>query len=107
MVIQTRKVYICEHCKKKYFVKGVCAKHELKCNQRPGKDNICWTCQNLNTEVIEIKIGDNTVLETNLYSCLAKSVALKPSMLGDEEALRMPNMSCSDYKRNADKRLKV
>ncbi|MFA7143132.1 MAG: hypothetical protein WC175_04045 [Candidatus Dojkabacteria bacterium] len=61
----------------------------------------------MNTEVIESKIGDNTVLETNLYSCLAKSVALKPSMLGDEEALRMPNRICSDYKRKADKGLKV
>lgn len=107
MVIQTRKVYICEHCKKKYFVKGVCAKHELKCNQRPGKDNICWECEYLHTDVIEYEKDSGIVVENKVYLCLAKEVVLKVSSLGDKEAIRMPNMSCSDYKRKADKRLKV
>lgn len=40
-------VYICQHCKKRYFKKYACEKHEVACYSNPENFRACTGCDHL------------------------------------------------------------
>lgn len=40
-------VYICQHCKKRYFKKHACEKHETLCYSNPENFRACTGCEHL------------------------------------------------------------
>jgi len=57
---QTKKVYSCDHCNRKMFVKGACIKHELVCTKNPINFFACSSCAHL--EEIEKEIYVDTFM---------------------------------------------
>lgn len=51
--LENISVYICDHCKKRYFVKGACERHEKVCYSNPENYRACSAC--IHIEEIEIK----------------------------------------------------
>lgn len=57
MIIQTKKIYKCEHCKKLYQRRHACEKHEKHCWQNPENDRACLNCVHLRKERVTIEEG--------------------------------------------------
>lgn len=49
------KIYICEHCGKKYFSKYFAEKHEVACYQNPANFRECYKCQSFGTSFGEVE----------------------------------------------------
>jgi len=48
MIIETKEVYKCEHCRKLYQIKKACALHEPKCKKNPDNKQKCYDgCKHL------------------------------------------------------------
>ena len=60
MIIETKEVYKCEHCRKMYQRKWLCEKHEAGCKKRPDYLRPCHSCKILNKvkETILAGYGD-------------------------------------------------
>jgi len=54
-------VYYCDYCKKKYFIKSACAKHEKHCTRNLNR--ICGICGNTNISDIIEKIKEEFPFE--------------------------------------------
>jgi len=50
MIIETKEVYKCEHCRKLYQIKTACEKHEFKCLKNPDNFRICHGCDHLEVQ---------------------------------------------------------
>ena len=46
MRIETRKVYVCEHCGRLCKTAGACGNHERNCKKNPSNIVLCFSCKN-------------------------------------------------------------
>lgn len=102
MIIETKEVYKCEHCKKLYQRKDAAAKHETSCNKNPDNFRACHSCVHLikQDQVIYEDAGHGeTKREVNLLYCPVIGTYLYPPKveqkgnafeLGDELNSPMP-----------------
>jgi len=113
MIIKTKKVYYCGHCKKHRLTKPAMEHHEKLCFNNPENKRPCLECcQHLTkkiTSIFEDGYGYDGEREerVNLFYCLAKKTFLytpqnevkKNYFETDEENNPMPK-TCTDYKFN-------
>lgn len=109
-----RKVYTCDHCKKKYFVKSACEKHEEWCYQNPKNFLPCFQgCKYLDEVVVEINIDcENPYSPYNRSSKTLYCNKLKKIMytlsaerrglverynLEGQDQFPMPKVQCEDF----------
>lgn len=76
-------VYTCDHCKKKYFVRSACEKHEDFCDSNPKNLKACMGCIFLEETKVEYSIdtcggyGPDT-RKSNGFRCSQKNQLLYP-----------------------------
>ena len=85
-VKQNVTLYICEHCKKKLFMKHAMVKHEIKCSMNPANFSACAGCNHLEEKPIEYtRFGYNgyveteDVIETHTFHCKKLNKDIYPS----------------------------
>lgn len=52
MRIEERKIFICDHCRKKMFGKGAMSKHEKLCSSNPENWRACSGCVHCEPETV-------------------------------------------------------
>jgi hypothetical protein len=108
MITINKPVYICEFCKKKYFRKHACERHEKYCLKNPVNDFICFKdCKHLELIEMSTQIGwtgeDELMRDLNCYQCNAKDIYLYSSKAEFcnhstiEFSEKMP-LTCDKYK---------
>ncbi len=108
-------VYICDHCKKRYFKKHACENHEPVCYSNPENKSACSDCQFLKqgtTEVYYDMFDGEHSRQCKSFTCekLNKGVyPFKVVRMGIidkhpetfEDQIQMPK-ECEHYKHEAD-----
>ncbi len=103
MTESVRKVFECDHCRKKYMAKAPCLRHETFCSKNPVNHHACFRCVHL---VVE-RNNDNVGYSEKTFTCSKldkqlhsyKAERIKHSCLGSTE--RMP-LDCADLKTEVD-----
>lgn len=90
-----RTVYECDHCKKRYFVKHACVKHEKYCWSNPANHYACFDCKFLvkDREIydagpyhsVSVRTFTCTKLDKQMHSIKAEK--LNHSCLGHTELM--------------------
>jgi hypothetical protein len=65
MIIETKEVYKCEHCRKMYQIKSACEKHELICNKNTSNHRACMSCPHLIKKTVDVHF-DNPMREETI-----------------------------------------
>jgi len=86
MIIETKEIYKCKHCRKLYQRKYACEKHENKCNRNPINASKCLEgCMNLTKLEVEyidqIYINgfiDDITKTKNILYCIEKKEGVCP-----------------------------
>ena len=65
MIEKTKKVYYCEHCKKKSFQKYTMENHEKHCTANPNR--ICGVCGMHGIPIIHIDIELKATLDSDIF----------------------------------------
>ena len=84
MIIETRKIYKCEYCRKLYQRKHHCEYHEKRCYKNPDNDRACFGCLNLTKEETDVYTGMDDWQGEPIYTkrecfyCMAKSEFIYP-----------------------------
>jgi hypothetical protein len=98
MKVQTRTIYKCDYCPKRYLSEGPAVKHEKYCRKNPANKHVCFQCVHLSVEREHNDDGFNektftcTKLDKQLHTVTAERIG--HSCLGHTE--RMP-ISCEAY----------
>ncbi len=103
-----RKVFSCDHCNKKYFIKSACLKHEKLCFKNPENFRPCFDCKYLEKKdykyYYDTGCGEDSKILT-LFHCSKKNIFLHTPQveikgnafdLGYEENIAMPK-ECNDF----------
>lgn len=73
MIVETKKIYKCEHCNKLYQIKNACISHEKSCYKNPQNDRACFICIHLKKKVEKIYYDDflheSHEKEVKLFHC--------------------------------------
>lgn len=72
MIVETRKIYTCEFCRKYYKMQHFAKLHETRCHKNPANDRKCFHCSNL--ELVEVDYHFDTyhgedVRKLKVYYC--------------------------------------
>jgi len=83
MIIETREIYKCDHCRKVYQIKSACIKHEHKCKKNKANHIRCFDgCIYLvkkETEVTHFDYnGHDHQEKKSLLYCESKKIFLYP-----------------------------
>ncbi len=112
MIIETREIYKCEHCRKMYQVKSACEKHESGCKKNPANYRPCLDyCLHVSkkpfTYVIDTSYYEEDRIVNVLYCEKLKKGVCPPSrdpydVLYDKNSNEIENTvmpkKCDDYK---------
>lgn len=85
MKTEVKTIYTCDYCKKTYFRKHACEKHELWCNSNPKNKKACSGCVNLIK--VEINVENNhpeyasTFLFFDAFKCTVFDKLLYPTIV--------------------------
>lgn len=107
-------IYICEHCKKKYYYKKVAQNHEPNCKLNKANFNQCFGCAHKVKKETDVLIKNFThSIETrytkskrNLYFCEKLQTFITPAYIANRrgvfiteayENIIMP-AKCKDFK---------
>jgi len=109
MIIETKEIYKCEHCRKLYQRKTSAIKHENMCTKNPKNHRACFDCHHLEKQEYDHEeyYGDGShIRKLNLFSCdLVKSFLhppqceIKGNVLDISEPNRPMPRSCEPKKR--------
>lgn len=104
--MKTKEVtlYICEHCKKKYFRKKACEVHESMCYYNPENKTTCYGCRFLAKKETDVDGDGYVTIRKKLFFCNKKEVFLHPPRYRNthydlaEENVTMP-LECSEFEK--------
>lgn len=110
MIIETKEVYKCEHCRKLYQIKKFAIIHEQVCKKNPENYRACFGCKFLIKKEATIfedhpMMGESQY-DANILFCSSKNIFVYPPIvehkgnsfeLGDELNEPMP-IECELYK---------
>lgn len=77
MIIETKEVYKCEHCRKLYQRKHAAIKHEAMCKKNPYNNRPCFSCPHLEKKKY-VDYGPYGLNEYNLLHCSKKEEYMYP-----------------------------
>lgn len=79
MIIETKEIYKCEHCRKLYQRPVACKVHEIKCNKNPDNDRACLDCLHSIKKSVEAypNIGEG-IFTMEVVFCEKKNTGIYP-----------------------------